>query len=321
MKRLFIIAVQVVTAVTLVQAQRIESSVPSRPTVSPGVSVQTGNQPTKEGTPAAPKAPPQMSQSGKPMPQAKTQEEFKAYQEAAAKATPAEGEAAADAFATQYPDSDLKLLLYRKAMFNYQSANNGDKALAMCKKVLALDTDNPEALVLAAVITAQSTRETDLDRDERLNLASANASKALQTIDTDMLVPANLPPERVQAAKRSLLSMAYDALGTVAMLKKDDSTAEANFRKSAELNPLPDPVTWLRLSIALDHQGKYAQALDAANKAVQYSADAPQANNLAKMERDRLQKLASPGGTPAPAASPAPNSPAPATPPASKPPQ
>ncbi|MGB9104216.1 MAG: hypothetical protein WCC59_05635 [Terriglobales bacterium] len=311
MKRLFVLMVIMAAAITTAEAQRADTTGPNTPKAQQGQPAQTGNQPAQ----AAPAAQPPAPTDRRPMPAAKTQEEFKAYQEAASKATPAEVEAAADAFATQYPDSDLKLLLYRKAMFDYQSANNGEKTIAMSKKVLALDPDSPEALVLAAVITAQSTRETDLDRDERLNQASANASKALQTVDTDMLVPANLPAERVQTAKNSLRSMAYDALGTVAMLKKDDSTAETNFRKSAELNPQPDPVTWLRLSIALDHQGKYAQALDAANKAVQYSADSPQANNLAKMERDRLQKLANAGGTAAPI------SPAPTAPPASKPPQ
>jgi tetratricopeptide (TPR) repeat protein len=307
MKHLFVLMVILAAASTTSAAQQGQPA----PTES------------QQAKPAAPTAQPPAPtvQDRRPMPAAKTQEEFKAYQEAATKPTTAEAEVAADAFATQYPNSDLKLLLYRKAMFDYQGANNGEKTLAMSKKVLALDPDSPEALVMTAVITAQSTRETDLDRDERLNQASANANKALQTVDTDMLIPANLPAERVQAAKNSLRSMAYDALGTVAMLKKDDATAEANFRKSAELNPQPDPVTWLRLSIALDHQGKFPQALDAANKAVQYSADSPQANSLAKMERDRLQKLVNAGGTAAPAASPAPTSPVPTTPPVSKPPQ
>ncbi|HEX9120072.1 MAG TPA: hypothetical protein VF840_05995 [Terriglobales bacterium] len=307
MKRLFVLTVIMAAAIITAEAQQ-------------GQPAQTGNQGAKPAAPAAqPPAP--AGQNGRPMPEAKTQEEFKAYSEAVAKATPAEVEAAAATFATQYAQSDLRLLVYRKAMYDYQNANNGEKTVAMARKMLTLDANNPEALVMAAVITAQSTRETDLDRDERLNEASANASKALQTIDTDLLIPANFPAERVQAAKNSLRSMAYDALGTVAMAKKDDATAETNFRKSAELSPQPDPVTWLRLSIVLDHQGKYAPALDAANKAVQYSADSPQANNLAKIERDRLQKLVNAGGTAAPAASPAPSSPAPATPPASKPPQ
>lgn len=307
MKRLFVLMVIMAAAVIAAETQQ-------------GQPAQTGSQGAKPAAPAA-QPPAQAAQSGRLMPAAKTQEEFKAYQEAATKASAAEGEAAAADFATKYPQSDLKLLVYRKVMYDYQTINNGERTIAMARKMLALDANNPEALTMFAVITAQTTRETDLDRDERLNEASANASKALQTIDTDLLIPPNFPAERIQIAKNSLRAMAYDALGTVAMTKKDDATAETNFRKSTELSPQPDSVTWLRLSIVLDHQQKYPQALDAANKAVQYSDDSPQANNLAKQERDRLQKLMNVGGTAAPAASPAPSSPPPATPPASKPPQ
>ena len=302
MKRLFVLMVIMAAALTIAEAQQ-------------GQPAQTGNQGAKPAAPAA-QQPAPAGQNGRPMPAAKTQEEFKAYQEATTKASAAEGEAAAAAFATQYPQSDLKLLVYRKVMYDYQNVNNGEKTVAMARKMLALDGNNPEALVTFATVTAQSTRETDLDRDERLNEAAADALKALQTINTDLLIPADAPPDRIAAFKNSIRAMAYDALGTVAMVKKDYPTAETNLSKSAELNAMPDPVTYLRLSVALDQQKKYPQALDAANKAVQYSADAPQANNLAKMERDRLQKLVNAGGTAAPAASPAP-----ATPPAAKPPQ
>lgn len=308
MKRLFVLMVIMAAAIMAAEAQQ-------------GQPAQTGGQAAKPAAPVVQPPAQAAAPGGRPMPAAKTQEEFKAYQEAATKASAAEGEAAAADFAAKYPQSDLRLLVYRKVMYDYQTVNNGEKTVAMARKMLALDANSPEALILFAVITAQTTRETDLDRDERLNEASANASKALQTIDTDLLIPPNFPPERIQTAKDSLRSMAYDALGTVAMTKKDDATAEKNFRKSTELSPQPDSVTWLRLSIVLDHQQKYPQALEAANKAVQYSADLPQANALAKQERDRLQKLVNAGGAAAPATSPAPSSPAPATPPASKPPQ
>ena len=285
------------------------------PTQAPAAQGAPGQMPPPaQATPGAPAAPAQ----GKTMPQAKTQEEFKAYQDAVATTAPADAEASATAFAAKFPDSELRALVYRKAMYDYQNANNAEKTVEMAKKILALDPNNPEALVTFATITAQSTRETDLDRDERLNEAIKNANKALQTIDTDMVVPANAPPERIQAYKSSMRAMAYDAIGTVAMVKKDYATAETNLRKATELNAQPDPVTWLRLAVSLDQQKKYPQALEAANKAVEYSADAPQANNLAKMERDRLQKLISTPATPAPAASAPPTSPTPASP---KPPQ
>jgi tetratricopeptide (TPR) repeat protein len=320
MKRLFVLMVIMAAAITTAAAGRADTTVPNTPTAQQGQPAQTGNQGAKQAAPAAQQPAPKV-QNGRPMPAAKTQDEFKAYQDAAAKTTAAEVEAAADAFAAKYPGSELRMLVYRKAMYDYQNSNNGEKTVAMARKMLALDANNPEALVTFATVTAQSTRETDLDRDERLNEATADANKALQTIDTDLFIPADAPKDRVEAFKKSLRAMAYDALGTVAMVKKDYPTAETNLSKSAELNAMPDPVTYLRLSVALDQQKKYSQALDAANKAVQYSADSPQANNLAKMERDRLQKLVNTGGTAAPAVSPAPSSPTPTTPPASKPPQ
>jgi tetratricopeptide (TPR) repeat protein len=313
MKLWFLIAALLIAAFTFAQTQTPSSSTP--PPAGAGQSPQTGNAPSGQaGAPAQA----QPSTGGKTMPQAKSQDEFKAYQDAVGKTNPAEVEAAADAFAAKFPDSELRPLIYRKAMYDYQNTNNAEKTAAMAKKMLALDANNPEALVTFATVTAQSTRETDLDRDERLNEATADANKALQTIDTDLLLPSNAPPDRIEAYKKSMRAMAYDALGTVAMVKKDYPSAETNLRKSAELNAQPDPVTWLRLSVALDQQKKYPQALDAANKAVQYSADSPQANNLAKMERDRLQKLVNaPGGAAAPPTSPAPTapSPTPVTPP------
>jgi len=322
MKLWFLITVLLIAAVTFAQTQTPSS--PNPPAAGAGQATQTGNAPAGQaGAPGQTGAPAQAQPTtgGKSMPQAKSQDEFKAYQDAVAKTNPAEVETAADAFAAKFPDSELRPLIYRKAMYDYQNTNNAEKTVAMAKKMLALDPNNPEALVTYATVTAQSTRETDLDRDERLNEATANANKALQTIDTDLLIPANAPPDRVEAYKKSMRAMAYDALGTVAMVKKDYPAAETNLRKSADLNAQPDPVTWLRLSVALDQQKKYPQALEAANKAVQYSADSPQANNLAKMERDRLQKLVSaPGGGAASASSPAPTapSPTPVTPPPPK---
>ena len=77
-------------------------------------------------------------------------------------------EKAADDFAAKYPDSELRPLLYRSAMQRYQLANNADKMLEMAKKVLAIDPDDPEALVGISQVLAERTRDTDLDRDQRL---------------------------------------------------------------------------------------------------------------------------------------------------------
>ena len=133
MKRLFMLTVFIGAAITTALAQgKVEPANPKSPTVNPGQSGQMGNPPQSQ--PAAPTPPPQMSQGGKAMPQAKSQEEYKAYQDAIAATGPAAGEAAAEAFAAKYPDSELRALIYRKAMYDYQNANNGDKTVEMAKK-------------------------------------------------------------------------------------------------------------------------------------------------------------------------------------------
>src|SRR5258708_25886912 len=60
--------------------------------------------------------------SGRPPVQAKSQEEYQAYQTAVSNAqNPAAMEKAADDFAAKFPASDLRVLLYRTAMHSYQT--------------------------------------------------------------------------------------------------------------------------------------------------------------------------------------------------------
>ena len=271
---------------------------------------QTGAQqaPGQQPAAGAQAAQPQQPAGTKRPPQAKNQDEFKAFQEANAKTTATDTEAAAEAFAQKYPDSELRVLLYRKALYDYQNANQADKAIEMGRKIIGIDPNNPEALVMTATFLAERTRETDLDRDERLAEATRDAQKGLQTIDTDIMLPATMAPEQVTAVKSQMKGMAYAALGTAAIAKKDYAGAEANLKQAAQAYA-GDPLVWLRLAYALDQEKKYAEALTPANNCIQYASDQPQVANLCKTERDRLVKLTQSPATPAAA----PTSPQPTT--------
>lgn len=259
------------------------------------------------------------------LPQAKTQDEYKAYQlavQAQAGTDLSAAETAADKFAAQFPDSELRSLLYTNLMNLYQQANNADKTVEYGRKVLALDPDNPVALVMVATVLAERTRDTDLDKDERFAEAIKDARHALETVDSIPL-PANTPPDRAEAAKNTVRSMAYGALGTVESTQQNYAAAEQDLRKSVETPGIPpDPLTMLRLAVTLDHARKYAEALQVANKCVEIAQEP--IKSLAAQERDRLVKLSA---APAPASSTQPSpgttpTPAPAAPPAApKPPQ
>lgn len=235
--------------------------------------------------------------AGKRPPQAKTQPEFDAYKAAAALTDAAAQEKAANDFATKFPDSELRPVLYKAVMHSYQQANNADKMMEMAQKILTYDADDPEALLGVAQVLAERTHDTDLDRDQRLAEAKKNAQRALVTIDTD--VPsAGYPAEQLNAFKSFLRSDAYAILGTIDFNAKAWADAEGNLRKSIDAFPQQvDPIAVFRLSVALDMQNKYPEALKYANQAVDLTKEGTNAGDAARKEKDRLTQLTG-GGTP-----------------------
>ena len=236
---------------------------------------------------------------GKRPPQAKTQAEFDAYKVAAANTDPAAMEKAADDFATKFPDSELRVLLYRTAMHSYQAANKAENMMETGRKVLKLDPDDPEALVGVAQVLAERTRESDLDKDQRLDEGTKLALHAVETTETDITVPPGTPQDKIDEYKGFLRSTAYYVLGTIEYTKQKYPDAEGYFRKSIDALPSqPDPLAVLRLALSLDKQEKYPEALKFANQAVQMT-ESNQGSTLASLsrnERDRLVQLT--GGTP-----------------------
>jgi tetratricopeptide (TPR) repeat protein len=241
--------------------------------------------------PAAGQAAAPAGAQGKRPPQAKTQPEFDAYKAAAALTDPAAQEKAADDFATKFPDSELRVVLYKSVMNEYQQANNGDKMLDVARKVLQLDPDDPVALLGAAQALVERTHDADIDRDQKLAEAKKDADHALTTIDTDLAVGGQ-PQDKVDAYKNFLRSEAYEVNGTMEFNNKDWKNAEADLKKSIDVFPQqPDPVAVYRVAVALDMQEKFPEAMKYCDQAVQLTKEGTPAGNAARAEKDRLSKL------------------------------
>ncbi|HZR28628.1 MAG TPA: hypothetical protein VFA71_07595 [Terriglobales bacterium] len=220
---------------------------------------------------------------------AKTQQEYAAYLAAASEQDMAKADAAVNDFATKFPESDLRSILYEQLMRRYQQANNADKTLEMGHKVLALDPDSVFALIMVSSVLAERTNDTDLDLQQRRDEILKDSSRAIQLIDSGAFKPAQFTSDQLNSIK----SMAYAAQGTVELIGKNDKAAEDSLRKATELNSMnPEPAVWLRLAIAMDHQKKYGDALTAANRAVQLSANEPDVLKMATQEQTRLKQLA-----------------------------
>jgi tetratricopeptide (TPR) repeat protein len=266
----------------------------------PGTSAQPGQAPSAQTGQAQTAQP-----AGPHPPQAKTQEEFDAYKAGMTQTAPADVEKSADEFAVKYPESELRVLIYQRAMQLYWQQNDASKVLLVGRKVLAIEPHNPVALGMTATVLAERTQETDIDRNERLAEAQKDAATLVTTVDQSLpaIVPANTPPEQVQAVKGQLLAMAYTAEAKADLELKEDAKAEAALRKALQLDP-SDPRSHFRLALALDHQGRYPDALAEANKAIEVGQNDPILPQATR-EKERLQQLTA--GPPKP--------PAPATPP------
>jgi len=245
----------------------------------------------------------------KPPPAPKTKEEAAAAQTVLSSADLAAAETAAKDFEIKYPQSELRTVLYLRLMYQYQQANDAGKTVEMGRKALQFDRDNPMPLLTVATVLAERTKDTDLDRDQRLAEATQDAQHALDGMDTWLATAPGITDEQAQGIKPVLIAMAHSAMGMVEDLRKNPAAAEKHYRTAVEANPAqPDAFTVLRLALALDAQKKYAEALTVANRAVELSATAggPVAD-WSKAEQNRLTRLTG-QAPPPPAPTPPPKS-------------
>jgi tetratricopeptide (TPR) repeat protein len=266
-----------------------QSAAGSQTQSAPGQTAATaGSQPSTTG----------QAPSASKQPQAKTKEEYDAYQAAIAAKDPNQLLAAADQFAQKYPNSELRELLYVQAMNLFQQQNNAEKEIEAGRKAIALDPTNPVPLIHVASALVGSTHDNDLDKEQRYAEAARDAQAAIDNINTGLHVPPNVSPQQVQAVKNYILGTAYETLGVIQMRKQDFATAESSFKKAIDSSEgEPKGRAYLRLSIAQDNEQKYQEALDSANKALQYSQAGSLEQTLAKQQQGRLEKLVQAGNS------------------------
>ncbi len=262
----------------------------------------TAAQSTPAPTQAAPQPatpPPSAAPAASRPPQAKTKEEFDAYKAGAALTDPNQVLAAADQFVQKYPDSELKELLYVQAMNGFAQQNNAEKEIEAARKAVGIDPHDPNPLIHVASALVEITHDNDLDKDQRYAEAAKDAQAAIDNINTGLHIPPNISEAQVQAVKSSILTLAYETLGVIAMQKQSFADAETNFQKAADISKAaPVARIYLRLSVAQDNEKKYAEALVNANKALQYSQQGSVEQTLAKQQQSRLQKLLGEGAEP-----------------------
>jgi tetratricopeptide (TPR) repeat protein len=235
-------------------------------------------------------------------PQAKTKEEYEAFQAASALPDPNAALTAADQFAEKFSQSELRYVIYAQLLQKFYGANQPAKVVDVGHKVLSIEPEDSMALIMVATALAESTHDTDLDQEQKYSEALKDAEAAVKNIDIGLVVPPTMPAEQVAAAKKELLGMAHASMGYVEMNRKNYGLSETHFKDAIAANPeQPDATNYLRLAVAQDNQKKYADAMVNVDKALQLAQaqNNQQIVSIAKNEKDRLSKLSATAPKPA----------------------
>lgn len=286
------------TSATIIGSMVLSAAALAQTQLQPGPMVETVGKRVEQPAPHKDKDAPLLSpfSAKHGQPQAKTKEEFAAYQAVTTTADPAAALKAADDFAQKYPQSDLRYILYSQLLQKAYAGNQADSVIDIGHKVLVIEPDDALALIMVATTLSETTHDTDLDKDEKFSEAMKDADKGIKNITagTGIVVMPQMDPERLAKAKRELTAMGHASMGYIELNRQNYGLSEQHFKDAIAANPQrPDETNYMRLAVAQDKQAHYVDAMASSDKAMQLA----QADNnssvadLAKNEKDRLTKL------------------------------
>ena len=256
-----------------------------------------------------------MAQAAPKAPAPKSKEELAALQALVnARSSPDATIKAAEDLLTKFADTDFKDMALFSEAGAYEQKRDVDKAQTYAERALEANPKYFQASLMLAELLAQSTRENDLDKEEKLAKSEKYANDAIETVKATPKPNAPLTDAQWEEAKKDLIADAHNALGLSALVRKKYDVAGAEFKTAAEGAAHPEPAYLAREASALQLSGKNDDAVAICDKIMADSQVFPQIRQVAQAIRATAIKAGAKNTTPpaAPAAA------APAAPPAAE---
>lgn len=183
--------------------------------------------------------------------------------------------AAAENLVTKFADSDYKdTALFMEAQA-YRQKGDRDKAVIYGERTLTANPKNYQASLMLAELTVQGTRETDLDKADKLAKADKYANDSITAINEATKPNPQITDEQWGDLKKDMIAQAHDALGMSALNRKDYNAAIEQFKQAVDGAAHVEPAYEVRLASAYYQAGKNDEAVTLADK-VMAEAQTPQ---------------------------------------------
>ncbi len=194
---------------------------------------------------------------------------------------------AAEDLLTKYADTDFKEVALMLESQAYKAKGDSVKAQLYGDRVLEINPKNFQTTLMLGEILAMSTRENDLDKEEKLSKADKYLNGTIENLKTAPKPNPQIPDAQWEDAKKQLTAEAHNDLGLVALDRKKYDVAIVEFKAAADGDP--QATYSVRLASAYQQAGKNQEAIEICDKLL---AD-PQLHPQIKTVAQNVKALAS----------------------------
>jgi tetratricopeptide (TPR) repeat protein len=198
---------------------------------------------------------------------------------------------AADKFVENFADSTLKSQVLLLAADAAERKNDIPKALTYAQTALDSDPKNYEAMLLISGELARTTREHDLDKEEKLTKADKLAHDAIDAVTAAPKPNPTTPDDKWEQHKKNKVAEAHVDLGMIANDRKKPDVAITEFKMAVDGSSTVDPTTLIRLAGAYDDAGKPDDAIAALDRVLAMPNVPANIKPFAQREKDRAMAI------------------------------
>lgn len=209
---------------------------------------------------------------------------------------------AAETLLTKFADTEFKPVALQVVAGMYQAKGQLEQAVIYAERLLEADPKSYNAMIMIATITAQQTREHDLDREEKLKKVEKMAMDARNLIKDAPKPRPDFTDDQWIAFRKDLTSQTYEAMAMAAQARRKTDVAIQEYKQAVEVASNPDPATLVRLGSLYNSNNQPDLAIPVLDRAMADPQAIPQVKAAAQKEKDRATQLKA---KPAPAAPPA----------------
>jgi uncharacterized protein HemY len=221
----------------------------------------------------------------------KSKNEQAALMEVINATTPDAKIAAVDNMIGKYKDTEFKAAVLEMAAEAAQQKGDSASAIVYGNRALEADAKNFQAMLLVAGQIAQSTREFDLDKDEKVKRASKLSNDAIAAVTAAAKPNPQLSDDQWAGIKKDLIAQSHETLGMLASVDKKWDAAIAEYKTAIEGATNPDAATMLRLAAAYTNSKQFDQGIAMAEKVLALPGAPANLKKIADEEKQRASKL------------------------------